>query len=198
MALPNSQGTPTTSSKLARMTRATFADYLTWDDDQRWEIIDGQPYAMSSPTTLHQALVTEFLMTLGAHFKDKPCRVLPSPLDVKLSDHDVVQPDLLVVCRPEQITRSHIDGAPQLVVEILSSSSLRHDRVRKLNLYGRSGVGEYWLITPDPFIVEVLHNREGVFTTVGAYTEADTLLSPSFPEIRIDLGEIFTSLPQQL
>jgi len=177
--------------------RYTFADFSRWDDDQRWELIDGHPYAMSSPLSIHQILSTELLFALRSHFSGHPCRVLHAPMDVKLSEHDVVQPDLLVVCEPGQILRTHIEGPPRLVIEILSESTQRHDRLRKLNLYGRAGVPEYWLVTPHPPMLEVLQNRDGLFTTVGAHSETGVLISPAFPELRLELGPIFASLPPQ-
>ena len=82
---------------------------------------------------------------------------------------------------PKQIQATHIEGPPRLVVEILSPSTLRHDRVRKLNLYARAGVAEYWIITPHPFMVEVM--RLG-------YTETDRLCSCEFPELELDLTEL--------
>lgn len=175
----------------------TFADYQSWEDEQRWELIDGQPYAMSSPSSLHQMLSIAFTVRLAPYFSGAPCRLLYAPLDVKLSDYDVVQPDLLVVCDAGQIRPTHVEGAPRLVIEILSPSTQRHDRVRKLNLYSAAGVGEYWLVTPHPFMVEVLHNVQGCFSNVGAYTENGQLRSPSFPQVQLDLNEIFQSLPPQ-
>jgi len=125
-----------------------FEDYRSWPDESRWELIDGHPYAMWSPSSLHQELSTSLVLELTPFFRDRGCRLFHAPMDVKLSDHDVVQPDLLVVCDPKQIRSTHIEGAPALVVEILSPSTLRHDRVLKLNLYARAGVAEYWLLTP--------------------------------------------------
>ena len=120
----------------------TFEDYRSWPDDTRWELIDGQPYAMSSPSTLHQELSTSLILALTPFFRSRGCKLFHAPMDVKLSEHDVVQPDLLVACDPKQIRATHIEGPPRLVVEILSPSTLRHDRVRKLNLYARAGVGQ--------------------------------------------------------
>jgi Uma2 family endonuclease len=86
-------------------------------------------------------------------------------MDVKLSEEDVVQPDLLVVCKPEQIKRTHIEGSPSLVVEVLSKSSEKNDRHLKRELYARSRVGEYWIVMPFP--------------------------SSSFPEVTFPLAPIF-------
>lgn len=174
-----------------------FEDYRSWPDESRWELIDGHPYAMSSPSSLHQELSTSLVLELTPFFRDRGCRLFHAPMDVKLSDHDVVQPDLLVVCDPKQIRSTHIEGAPALVVEILSPSTLRHDRVRKLNLYARAGVAEYWLLTPHPFIVEVMRLDTGVFSTAGSYTETGKLRSPGFPDLELDLSQLYASLPVQ-
>lgn len=177
--------------------RLTFEDYVGWDDDQRWELIAGQPYAMASPTALHQAVLLGLTLQLGTVFSGNPCKLWVSPFDVKLSENDVVQPDLLVVCDPMKLRATHLEGVPDLVIEILSPSTLRHDRVRKLNLYGQFGVPEYWMVHPHPFVVEVMSNREGVFSIMGAYTEVDKLTSPRLPELHLDLKAIFASLPPQ-
>ncbi|ODT63545.1 hypothetical protein ABS71_14190 [bacterium SCN 62-11] len=175
----------------------TFEDYRSWDDEQSWELLEGRPYLMSSPSSLHQMLSMSLILALGPHVQGQGCRLLHAPMDLKLSEMDVVQPDLMVVCDPSQIRAGHIEGPPRLVVEILSATTQRHDRVRKLNLYARTGVAEYWLGTPYPFMVEVLHNRQGVFSAVGAYTEGDTLHSSEFPNLRLELASLYASLPPQ-
>lgn len=175
----------------------TFEDYRSWPDESRCELIDGDPYAMSSPSSLHQELLTSLVLALTPFFRGRGCRLFPAPMDVKLSEHDVVQPDLLVVFDLKQIQATHIEGPPRLVVEILSTSTLRHDRVRKLNLYARAGVAEYWLITPHPFMVEVMRLDNGMFATAGSYTEAGRLGSPEFPDLELDLSELYATLPPQ-
>lgn len=175
----------------------TYEDYCNWDDEQRWELIDGHPYLMSSPTSLHQMVSMALAANLFKFFPGSPCRLIAAPMDVKLASHDVVQPDLLVVCDPAQIRPNYIEGPPRLVIEISSPSTQRHDRVRKLALYGRHGIEEYWLVTPHPFMVEVLRNVDGLYTIIGIYTEKDVLSSPAFPELQLDLGEIYRNIPQQ-
>lgn len=175
----------------------TFEDYRSWPDESRCELIDGQPYAMSSPSSLHQVLSTSLVLALTPFFRGRGCQLFHAPMDVKLSENDVVQPDLLVACDPKQIQATHIEGAPRLVVEILSPSTLRHDRVRKLNLYARAGVAEYWLITPHPFMVEVMRLGNGMFATAGSYTETGRLCSCEFPELELDLSELYATLPPQ-
>jgi Uma2 family endonuclease len=173
--------------------RFTWADYRTWPDDERWEIIGGEAYAMSpSPTVRHQRIQLDLAVALMPHFRKKPCQVFVAPLDVKLSDEDVVQPDILIVCAPSQLTRTHVEGAPTLVVEIVSDHSAAHDRVRKCRLYARAGVREYWIVTPHPSMVEVLSLDGTSYRLAGSYEKKDMLKSPAFPELALKLDEVFT------
>jgi Uma2 family endonuclease len=130
-------------------TRFTWADYRTWHGDERWEIIDGAAYARApAPSIRHQAIVGSLFARIEQHLRGRPCRPFVAPTDVKLSEHDVVQPDILVVCSPSIITETHIDGAPDLIVEVLSPSTAARDLRQKKALYERTGVREYLLIDP--------------------------------------------------
>ena len=170
----------------------TWDDYRTWPDDERWEIVGGEAYAMSpSPTARHQTIQLRLSVGLHAFFRGTPCQVFPAPFDVKLSEADVVQPDVLVVCKPEQIRRTHIEGAPALVVEILSESSALRDRTTKMHLYARYGVPEVWLVTPYPSMTEVYQLDGKTYRLVAAYTPPDTLKSPGFPKLKLKLKDVF-------
>jgi Uma2 family endonuclease len=144
--------------------RYSYADYLGWDDGQRWELIDGQPFAMSpAPLVVHQTLVGELFRQIGNALEGKPCQALVSPLDVRLGPTEardgqiehVVQPDILVVCDPDKLDERGVRGAPDFVVEVLSPSTASHDHIRKRRLYERFGVGEYWVVHPTDRIVAV-------------------------------------------
>lgn len=172
--------------------RYTWTDYRTWSDDKRWEIIGGEAFLMASPTSRHQRLLTELLVQLHSHFKGKRCEVFPAPMDVVLSEEDVVQPDLLVVCDAKKITRTHIEGAPDLVVEIVSSESGLRDRMLKLNLYARSGVKEYWIVTPWPSTIEVLVLQGQKYQVHQVFGKNDTLVSATFSDLQVPLAEAFT------
>ena len=180
-----------------RNTRYLWTDVQHFDEDQRWELIDGYPFAMSSPLTVHQVISMQLTASLLPLLRGGPCRLLAAPMDVKLSERDLVQPDLLVVCDPSQFQRTHIEGAPRVGVEILSDSSLRHDRLRKMNLYARAGVSEYWIVTPHLPMVEVFSNQNGHFVVAGSYTESDMLRSPAFPDWALELAPVFENLPPQ-
>ena len=180
-------------SEAARKTaRFTWRDYQSWPDDERWEIIGGETFAMTpAPNLRHQDIVTELSRQMANAFLDRPCKVYVSPTDVKLSEEDVVQPDLLVVCDKSKMKRTHIEGAPTLVIEVLSPSTAAFDRVRKLRLYAASGVQEVWLVTPYPHTVEVFALDGDEYRLAGVYGIEDTLLSRRFPDLTIDLERLF-------
>jgi len=172
--------------------RFTWDDYRGWPDDERWEIVGGEAFAMTpAPAPRHQRVLHELDRQMGNHFADKECMVFPAPTDVKLSDQDVVQPDLLVVCDKSQIKATHIEGAPTLVVEIQSPSTAAFDRVRKMRLYARSGVKEVWLITPYPWVAEVYALDGESYRLAQSCEKTDTLQSKLFPDLAIDLEKVF-------
>ena len=175
-----------------RQVNYTWDDYRTWSDDERWEIIGGQAYAMSpAPGTRHQGIQRELTRQLGNFFLGKRCQVFPAPTDVKLSDIDTVQPDLAVVCDPRKIKPTHIEGAPDLVVEVLSPSSETHDRIRKIALYARSGVREVWLVRPYPWLVEVFVLDGDSYRLRQIYGKDDTLASPTLKGLKVKLDNVF-------
>jgi Uma2 family endonuclease len=171
--------------------RFTGTDYWSWNDDKRWEIIGGEAFLMASPTSRHQQILMELARQTANHFKGKSCRAFMAPMDVLLSEEDVVQPDLLVVCDPKQIKRTHIEGAPTLVVEILSGDAAFRDKALKLDLYARSGVKEYWGITPWPSMVEVLLLQAGEDLVHHVFAKDDTLASPTCSELQLTLRDEF-------
>lgn len=144
-----------------------------------------------TPSSRHLIVSQDSSRLLGNFFDGKPCRVFPAPTGVRLSDSEAVEPDLMVVCNEKQIVMSHIEGPSDLVIEILSTSSIFHDRIRKLNLYLRSRVPEYWLNSPYPSSVEVfLLDGEG-YRLDSTFARTDTLASLSFPGLAIDLATVF-------
>jgi len=170
----------------------TWEQYRTWPDNERWELVDGHAYDMSpSPACRHQDIVTKFAGAMSPFFQGKHCRLFVAPMDVKLSECDVVQPDLLVVCNEKQITRTHIEGPPDLVIEVLSKSTFQHDRRIKMNLYAQSGVKEYWLVTQLPGFIEIFQLNNGHYTYWDAFRQEDTIHSAIFPDLSFPLQSIF-------
>jgi Uma2 family endonuclease len=175
----------------------TCKDHASWKDAQRWQLVGGEAYLMSpGPTSRHQSITMELARQLANHFRGKTCRVFGAPLDVRLSEVDVFQPDLMVVCHPEQIRSGHIQGPPSLVVEVLSPASAWLDRCEKLEAYARAGVQEYWLVTPWPSLVEVLALDAGKYRVERVCRKEDTLVSVAFPELQVTLADVFDFPPE--
>jgi Uma2 family endonuclease len=140
----------------------TYGDYRRWPEDDRWELIDGEPYAMApSPSRRHQAIVGELLRQVANHLLNRPCEVYSAPFDVRLpvaeeADEDiltVVQPDLAVICDLAKLDEHGCRGAPDWVIEVTSPSTAVRDQIQKLALYERSGVREYWIVHPADHLV---------------------------------------------
>ncbi len=184
-----------TEESTARRLGFTWDDYHSWNDGQRWEVVGGEAYAMTpAPRTRHQKVQSRLTRRLEEFLDGRPCDVYPAPTDVKLSNEDVVQPDLIVVCDPEQVKSTHIEGPPTLVVEILSPSTEALDRGRKMELYARFGVKEVWLVTPYPRLLEVYLLAGDAYRLVHTYCEYvrdEVFCSPTFPELELDLEKLF-------
>lgn len=171
--------------------RITYREMARLDDKKRWELIDGHPFQISAPSPLHQEVVGTFHVAMALALRGKRCRVYLSPIHVRLSDWDIVQPDLVVVCDPEQVRPTHLDGPPTIAVEVVSPSSSRHDRVRKLRLYARFGVQEYWLVTPMPPSLEVLVLDGDTYRVAQVHSDSGRFQSPTVPDLDLDLAEVF-------
>jgi len=175
--------------------RYTYADYASWDDDIRYELIDGIAYMMSAPITVHQRLIGKLFRRLADFLDDKPCEVFISPYDVCLHglgdcDDTVVQPDILVVCDESKIDDKRCNGAPDLIIEILSPSSINHDRFIKLNKYLKAGVREYWIVDPEinDVTVHVLEKSKYVLST---YNKSNIIPVKVLEGCNIELSKIF-------
>ena len=147
----------------------TYADYKSWPEEERWEIIHGIPYSMSpAPGTEHQQISIRLGALLLSAGKDRLCEALTAPTDVIFptsgtsedESDTVVQPDLMVVCDSHKIGQNAITGAPDLVVEILSPSTGFKDQSVKFSLYEQAGVREYWLINPQTRVVEIFYRPD--------------------------------------
>jgi len=176
----------------------TYADYKEWEleEGERFELINGEAFAMSSPSERHQSILMELSSQFHAFLRGKPCKVYPAPFDVRLfyeeddSDDTVVQPDILVVCDKEKMGPEACRGAPDLVIEILSPSNSAIEMERKLKLYQYSGVREYWVVDPEHNGLTVYCFKEDV---IGAktYKSTDTVTVAIFPDLRIALEQVF-------
>ena len=170
----------------------TLKDYQSWLDDERWELINGTAYNMTpAPSFKHQAIAGTMYRILGNKLSGKRCVVGIAPLDVVLSDHDVVQPDVIVVCDRKKITVANIQGAPDLVVEVLSPSTALKDKREKKALYEKYGVKEYVIIDPTESYVERFILKDGVFGLPDILGPQEVLVLQSLEGLEVPLSEVF-------
>jgi Uma2 family endonuclease len=174
----------------------TYEDYLTWDTDERYELIDGVPFLMSpAPTTTHQSILVKLTSKFFNYLDDKSCKVFIAPVDVRLNpegaDDTVVQPDLIVVCDESKISKRGIDGAPDLALEILSPSSADYDKGTKLEKYLDSGVREYWIVDPEEESVRVYIRSADANFKINKYSNEDVIPVEILDGLTIKMKEIF-------
>ena len=172
----------------------TYIDYKNTLEDKRYELLDGELVVVPSPRTGHQRTLRKLGVRLEAFVEERGLgEVYVAPFDVVLSDTDVVQPDILFISnqRAGILTEDNVQGTPDLVVEILSSSTAERDHTFKRSLYARHGVREYWLVDPNIGRVEVLTLEEQGFTLTVTYDRDQELTSPVLEGLRIKLNEVF-------
>jgi len=190
---------------LPRETRYTCLDFLEGTEQDREELIDGYFYRMAGTGTAHQMVLGDIYCQLANYLRGKKCRVFSAPYDVRLFEKKgdrpeqvdtVVEPDISVICDPDKIDERGCAGAPDLVVEVLSPSSRRHDRLVKFNLYQRAGVREYWIVDPAEKVVETYYLEDGrYFASVSGGDEK--LRVRVLEDCVIDLGEVFAQLSNE-
>ncbi|MFL6246270.1 MAG: Uma2 family endonuclease [Thermoanaerobaculia bacterium] len=177
---------PATSTKL------TYEDYcLLPDDGRRHEIIDGEHYVNPSPNMKHQTASINLATALWTHVRQHRLgRVFSAPFDVVLTYFDVVEPDIIFVSasRTDILTESHIKGAPDLVVEILSPSTRAYDEVVKLKRYDAMGITEYWIVDPERQTVRIYRRTSGGYALAPA---AERIATPLIPGFSLALRDIF-------
>ena len=180
----------------------TYADYLQWDDGQRWELINGVAFAMSpAPKVIHQRIAGRLFKSLAIHLDGQPCEIFYSPFDVRLSDQTsasdnyidtVVQPDILVVCDKTRLDERGCNGAPDLIVEITSPSTAKMDLIIKFDLYQKHGVKEYWIVHPSEKTVMVFKLQEtGLYRAPDRYGDDGRIPVTLLGDLVIDLKELF-------
>ena len=174
-------------------TKLTYADYCAIPEDRcRHEIIEGEHFVTPSSESYHQELVVKLTSRLHALIQESGLgRVYVAPMDVLLSEHDIVQPDVFVILEPNRgiITRPNIKGAPDLVLEILSPSTRSRDRGLKRELYEHAGVGEYWIVDPKARSVAQYRRGDLGYELVGEHSERINLAVA--PGLTVDLRSIW-------
>jgi Uma2 family endonuclease len=185
----------------AEKQRYTFADCLAWDEHERIELIDGKAIPSPPTSTRHQEVLGELAVQLGNFLHGTGIKVYMRPFGVRLFEKEgdrpedvdtVVEPDISVICDRSKLDERGCKGAPDLIIEILSPSTRRHDRVVKLDLYQRSGVREYWLVNPeDRSVLVMLRDEAGNLRPREDYGAQDTAQVNVLEGCSIDLGEVF-------
>jgi Uma2 family endonuclease len=183
----------------------SYVDYLTWQFKEAVELIKGKIMLMSpAPNVEHQRIERKLLVAIDWYLKGKKCEVFPAPFDVRLYDrrksllasqdiHTVVQPDLCVICHPELLDSQGCNGAPDWIIEILSKGNSKRELKIKYALYAESGVTEYWLVYPEQQAIhQFVLDEQGVYQLKQMYTDDDMAIPSLFPELAIDVTEIFT------
>ena len=194
---------PLPELKLDMSKRYTFADYLTWIDDIGRELINGFIYVLSAPLRIHAEITSElnFLLRLFTKKRKGKCQIYHSPFAVRLSLNNeteddkivnVVQPDICVVCDPSKLDKYGCIGAPDLIVEVLSPSTLKKDWNFKFNLYEAAGVREYWIVDPKAKTVNIfLLQPDGKYDLGSVYDCDEKAPVHIFEGLEIDLKELF-------
>lgn len=182
----------------------SYADYLTWQLDETIELIKGKISLMApTPNVNHQRLSMCLSGQLFSYFRHKSCQVFAAPFDVRLYDRrksilaskdifTVVQPDICVICDPEKLDEQGCNGAPDWIIEIVSKGSSKRDAQIKHALYAESGVTEYWLVFPyEAIIQQFVLNDQSQYQLRCSYAGDDMATSHLFPDLAIDLNELF-------
>ena len=172
----------------------TYEDYMNCDDDIRFELIDGVIHMMATPSRFHQQILGELYVPVYNFLKGKPCKVYFAPFSVRLSvgkgSDTVLEPDLIVICDKSKLDDGGIDGAPDMVVEILSPPTSKKDRTIKFKKYLQAGVRELWFVDPadKTVIVNILKDGEYV---VSAYDDSDIVPVHVLEGCRINMQDVF-------
>ncbi|MDO9046512.1 MAG: Uma2 family endonuclease [Methylobacter sp.] len=183
----------------------SYADYMTWQLEETVELIRGKIMLMApAPNVKHQRLSRNLLRVISNYLHKKPCQVFHAPFDVSLYNsrkstladreiYSVVQPDLCVICDPEKLTVQGCSGAPDWVIEVLSTGNSKKEMRLKYDLYQENGVTEYWLVYPyEQAVYQFLLDKDTEKYQLFAMHAGDDIANPYlFPELDIDLADVF-------
>jgi Uma2 family endonuclease len=182
----------------AAHSHVTYADLERWPDDgKQYELYDGEVRVVPAPSNLHQVVQANLLEVLAEYRKTRGGRVLSSPLDIVFREDTVLQPDITFLTGPTfRLLQMHkpIRFAPDLVVEILSPSTAKWDRIKKYGVYARHGVAEYWIVDPGNETVEIFALRDGVYELAASGHKPGQLTSATLPGLVLELERVFSTL----
>jgi Uma2 family endonuclease len=148
----------------------SYKEYLIWEEEERLELIEGVPFSMiPAPARIHQEVLFSLARQLADRLDGGPCKLYVAPFYVRFGEknmadneiHSVVQPDISIVCDPSKLDDKGCIGAPSFIAEIISPATARNDYIRKLNLYEKYRVREYWIVHPVDQIVIACGLNEG-------------------------------------
>jgi len=173
----------------------TYKDYLTLPEDNNlYEIIDGELYMTPAPTPLHQKVSHNLQRLLGNFVKQHDRGdIYPAPVDVVFDSSNIVQPDIIFISRENRsiVKEKNIQGAPDLVIEIVSPGTFQKDRVFKMKIYARYGVKNLWLIDPHNRTLEAFELDKETYRLVDALAGEEIFRPSLFPDLTIPLKEIW-------
>jgi len=179
----------------------TYADYLTWQFQERVELLHGKIREMSAPNRVHQGISLNLSRLFANALWKSPCKVYAAPFDVRLTPFSqvkntavitVVQPDLCVICDPAKLDDKGCIGAPDLAIEILSPGNSKTEMKDKFDLYEEAGVLEYWIVFPGERSVQIFNlNEEGRYIGLQPNIESDIVTTPIIPGREVDLKDVF-------
>lgn len=176
----------------------TYADYLTYPESERIEIIDGHIYSMSAaPTRIHQQIITELIFKIRQYISSNndPCKIYPAPFDVILKNEDedinnsknIVQPDISVICDKNKLTDKGCTGSPDMIIEVVSPFNPNSDYIRKLNLYDQYKIREYWIVNPmNETILVYKLDKNNQYAAPESYTFKDKIKVGIYDNLEID------------
>ncbi|MEM8939956.1 MAG: Uma2 family endonuclease [Bacteroidota bacterium] len=173
----------------------SYADYITWKFKERVELIKGKVFTMSpAPSRIHQEISSFFHGELYQLLKKSSCHLFAAPFDVKLSNKDdatVVQPDICVICDKSKLKDFGCEGAPDLIIEILSPGNSHKEMKDKFLLYEENMVKEYWLVSPQEKSILIYSFQEGRYIGSKPFVSGETAVSVCFNEFKVNLDEVF-------
>lgn len=182
----------------------SYADYLTWQYEEVVELIKGKIFkkAAAAPKRIHQRVSVKLVSRLYYFLEGQKCQVYDAPFDVRFpigskedhKIHDVVQPDICVICDPEKLDDRGCIGAPDLIVEILSPGNSKIELKHKFKLYESNGVREYWIIHPENQDLLIYTLVEGKYVTKGLLTSGDVVESTVIVGFTLDLEDFFKDI----
>ncbi|OZU88064.1 hypothetical protein CIL03_13095 [Virgibacillus indicus] len=183
---------------LIKESNLTYDDYATIDDGNRYELADGQLELMSpAPSVSHQIISFEMQKNIAGSCESDYI-ILSAPVDVILADSEVRQPDLVLIHRKRMdiLSNRGVVGSPDLVVEILSPSTLKRDKIDKLKVYARFGIPEYWIIEPKAGILEQYSLSNDQYEPINVFQKEEQITSPNIPCISFTMTDIMERIPK--